>query len=499
MAFWTKKRRWLAGIAALLLAAVALVARPTFHLVREAILDRNEIRPLPAGMVDDASRLNETRVAEIWDMPAGDQEAESQLRELLARARKAGVHVSLAGAHHSMGGQTIYPGGIQINMAPHHQMQLDEQNRLLHVQAGALWSEVVPLLDRRRLSVAVMQSNNSFSVGGSLSVNCHGWQQNRPPIASTVESLHVMTADGKLLKCSRNENAELFSLVLGGYGLFGVILDADLHVVPNERYRVEQLAMPSDQFISAWDEHVGRTDDVGMACGRLCIVPDNFLNEAILYVFRREPLASGEVPDLSDPSMSELTRTIFRGSVNSDYGKKLRWTAERDLQRRFQGSIFSRNQLVNEPAELLANRSEASTDILHEYFVPREKFNDFVSRLRTIIPNHHADLLNLTVRDVHRDPDTILRYADQDMASLVMLFNQPRTTEGDAQMQALTNELIDAALALQGRYYLPYRLHATQEQFEAAYPQARRFFESKRKYDPDELLQNQLYVKYGRR
>ena len=144
MRLWTKKRRWLAAIAAVLLTVIAVVARPTLHLVHEAIIDRNEIRPLPAGMVDDASRLNETRVAEICDVPADDQEAESQLRELLARARKDGLHVSVVGAHHSMGGQTIYPGGIQINMAPHHQMKLDERNRLLHVQAGALWSEIVP-------------------------------------------------------------------------------------------------------------------------------------------------------------------------------------------------------------------------------------------------------------------------------------------------------------------------------------------------------------------
>ena len=53
-----------------------------------------------------------------------------------------------------------------------------------------------------------------------------------------------------------------------------------------------------------------------------------------------------------------------------------------------------------------------------------------------------------------------------------MLFHHPRTPEGDAAMQSLTRELIDAALRCGGRYYLPYRLHATDEQFHAAYPQA---------------------------
>jgi FAD/FMN-containing dehydrogenase len=474
-----------------------IVSRPTAHLIRTAMSDRDELRPLPAGRVDDASRMNETAVAEVWDMSPDDALAEEQLRKLLDRARREKLRVSIAGARHSMGGQTIARGGIQINMLTHNRMELNERDNLLHVQAGARWSEVVPYLDKHRRSVAVMQSNDSFSVGGSLSVNCHGWQQNRPPIASTVESLRLMKADGQIVRCSRTENAELFSLVLGGYGLFGVIFDVELRVVPNERYRVAQYVIPSERFITAWDGKVGQSPKVGMACGRLSIVPgDSFLTEAILYVFTRDP-TPGELPALADPRFQDLTRTIFRGSVDSDYGKKLRWIAERDLQLRLQSAVVSRNQLLHEPATLLANRSQASTDILHEYFVPRNRFNDFVARLRRIIPKSGADLLNVTVRDIRQDRDSLLRYADCDMTALVMLFNYPRTSEGDKKMQKLTGELIDAALALGGRNYLPYRLHATREQFERAYPQSRRFFELKRRYDPDELFQNEFYVTYG--
>ena len=83
------------------------------------------------------------------------------------------------------------------------------------------------------------------------------------------------------------------------------------------------------------------------------------------------------------------------------------------------------------------------------------------------------------------------------MFALVLLFNQERTAEADAKMQALAHELIDAALAMGGRYYLPYRLHATQEQFERAYPQAKEFFELKRKYDPNEIFQNAFYTTYS--
>jgi FAD/FMN-containing dehydrogenase len=84
------------------------------------------------------------------------------------------------------------------------------------------------------------------------------------------------------------------------------------------------------------------------------------------------------------------------------------------------------------------------------------------------------------------------------MFGFVMLFNQSRTMKDDERMEKMTQELIKAAIECGGRYYLPYRLHATKAQLLEAYPQASAFFEFKRTYDPDELFQNQFYIKYGR-
>jgi len=62
-----------------------------------------------------------------------------------------------------------------------------------------------------------------------------------------------MRVDGTVVRCSRTENKELFSLALGGYGLFGIILDADLHVVRNERLRLEQVIVPFDSAMASFE------------------------------------------------------------------------------------------------------------------------------------------------------------------------------------------------------------------------------------------------------
>ena len=74
------------------------------------------------------------------------------------------------------------------------------------------------------------------------------------------------------------------------------------------------------------------------------------------------------------------------------------------------------------------------------------QFDPFFAELRKIIPDNHADLLNVTVRDVNRDDDSFLRYADKNLISLVMLFSQKRDAPGEERMSTLTQEIVAAAL-----------------------------------------------------
>lgn len=481
---------------ALVLVVVGIVARPATHIIRAIKKDADALQPLPPGYVDDASRLNATKVADVWQIPVDSDDPEQQLAALLQQAREDGRKVSIAGARHSMGGHTMYPGGLVIDMTSWKQMELDAERDILKVQAGAMWNDIIAYLDQRGKSVAIMQSNNSFSVGGAISVNCHGWQYDRPPIASTVESFRLMKADGSIVRCSRTENRELFSLALGGYGLFGVILDVELRVVPNERYRLEQTVVPFYQSLATFNHKVKNRSDIQMVYARMAITPDRLFKEVIINAF--VPDQGGEIPELTNPGMIKLRRAVFRGSADSDYGKELRWSAETIVQPKLRGVVFSRNQLLNEEVEVFQNRSVDTTDILHEYFVPLHRVADFAEVMREIVKQHSPNLLNVTVRSVNADEDTFLRYADEQMISFVMLYVQDKTDKGERKMKALTHDLIDAALEHDGRYYLPYRLHATPEQFHKAYPQAREFFELKRKHDPDELFQNQFYLKYGK-
>jgi FAD/FMN-containing dehydrogenase len=471
--------------------SLTVIAQPAFHLIKTAWSDRDEILPLPLGTIDDASRLNQSAM-KVVKISGNLTTATAQLKNTLQEAKRQGKKVTIAGVRHTMGGQTLFPYGISLDMTQFSQMQLNPTNGVLTVQSGATWSKVIPYLNQQGHSVAVMQSNNDFSVGGTLSANAHGWQHDRPPFASTVESFSLMLADGTVVRCSRQENQELFSLVLGGYGLFGIILEVNLKVVPNELYTAQRTVIPSRDYIKTYRSKV--VADTGITYGRLSIAPDSFLQEAILTVYQKIPTNPRELPPLEN-SESDFARTVFRGSVGNEYGKNLRWQLEK-FSGGEAGDKLSRNQILNRPSLLFENHKQAETDILHEYFIPPESLEPFLEKCRQIIPAHGADLLNVTVRNVYPDSDVFLRYADREMFGLVMLFHQQRTATDEAKMKALTQALVEAALAVEGRYYLPYRLHATPEQFRRAYPQATDFFQLKRKYDSNEIFQNGFYTQY---
>jgi FAD/FMN-containing dehydrogenase len=156
----------------------------------------------------------------------------------------------------------------------------------------------------------------------------------------------------------------------------------------------------------------------------------------------------------------------------------------------------SRNQEMDDEMDYLKNRLD-DTDILQEYFVPRSRFADFVDGLRTIISRERANLLNATIRSVEADTITALPYAPQDVFAVVLYFNQALNVTASRTLERTTTALIDLAVRMGGRFYLPYQLYYSADQLRAAYPESAAFFLAKRRYDAEGVLSNKFYEKYG--
>lgn len=481
-----KKYFWAIGF----LIVIILLSIPIFHILKTKWNEKDVSVEIPKGFTNDASQLNLTKIDTIIKVPTTKNEIEIQLKNVLKYAKENNLKISIAGARHSMGGHTIYPNGIVLNMLPYKQMEFDSANNILTIGSGALWEDALKYLDKYGKSIAIMQAFSSFSIGGSISVNGHGWQKDVPPIAASVVSFTLMKENGEIINCSRQENQELFKLVIGGYGLFGIILDVKLKVVENEALQYKYIRLSPDNYLKYYKKYISENPNVNLVFGRLRISDKHFLEEATLNFFEKVEVS---IPVLQNEKSTEAQRLVFRGSVNSEYGKRLRWDLERGMNKVSRNEIYSRNELLNDHVSLIENKDTSSTDLLQEYFIPERNFNQFITDIKPILKNSKVDLLNITIRGVHQDNDSYLSYARENIFGFVFLFNQKKTDKQEAAMKKLTNQLLDVALKNEGTFYLPYRLHIDKDKMRKSYPNADKFFQLKLKYDPTELFNNKFY------
>ncbi len=447
------------------------------------------------NVLNDASELSPTSVLKhLTFSQSPDETAIEAIRKELLEAKAAGRPFVASAARHSMGGQSLAKDGTVLTFNQEW-LEPDTTAKTYRVAAGTRWSTVIAKLDKIGFSPAVMQSNNDFGVASTFSVNAHGWPVPFSGCGSTVRSMKFLTADGSLLMCSRTENAEIFNHAMGGYGLVGVITELELDMVPNALLQPKFERLPGRDLGKRFADALASDSSIQMAYGRMDVSLDRFFDDALLITYRAVADQSNIPPAAGSGFMSHVARDIFRAQLESDEVKHFRWWTEAVVNPSIAANA-TRNSLMNEPVITVDDRDPTRTDILHEYFVAPSRFADFVDACKDVIPASYQQLLNITLRYVNTDHDSVLAYAGEPRIAAVMLFSQEKTVRGEADMARMTEALIERVLAIGGSYYLPYRPHARLDQLQRAYPRASEFVAFKRKADPGLLFRNGLWQNY---
>lgn len=486
------KRFVLLAAAAFLILAIYV---STFVIPYSELIRRED--PLLAA---DVARIEPERVARISE--ASDVE---QLQEIVRDAGARGLEVSIAGSRHSQGGHTYTAGGVVLNMRRFNRIHaIDTTALTITVESGATWAEVQRAIARHGLAIKVMQSSNIFTVGGTLSANAHGRDIDITQVVEVVERFGLLLADGRIVEVSREENAELFSLVIGGYGLYGVILDVTLQVTRDELYEQRSVSMDYTEFPAYFANRIKTDSTVALMLARPSIdpEPDEFLREMVVATWHRT--AEGETGSfaLTDEEHVFRDKFFFELSRRFDWAKSLRWRLQKRVELGTgEKRVVSRNNAMRPPLaplEFLDYRSRRKTDIIQEYYVPIENFVPFMDRFRDILLASQMNVLSSTVRYVRANSTPTLAYApERDVFAIIQMSNVGLSNEDQTHAAAVTQQLVDAALEFGGTYYLTYQLYPTPEQLHRAYPGAVMAFELKRFYDPNEIFTSKFYERYG--
>jgi decaprenylphospho-beta-D-ribofuranose 2-oxidase len=447
----------------------------------------------PPHAVNDVARLNRTVVREVIH-----PRSEDEIRNAVLQAGASRVKVTIAGKRHTMGGQTLYPDSIAIDMLHFNGIiSLDETNKILTVQSGATWSDIQQFLNPHGLAVLAMQGPNVFTVGGSMSVNAHGWDMRHGPVAASVEWFRILLADGSIRRCSREENSELFRLALGGYGLFGVILDVGLRVTDNAGYVATVSRVGYSELPGYFDGQMRSNQAVELGEADLSISPGSLLREAVALTYMKQESNIRRMDALQPEQHVFRDRYFFDLSRQYGWGKNLRWMLQKSMEYPATGAVRTRNNIFRSPIERIQYYSPTDTDVLQEYFIPSETFVTFVDHLRDIVQSRHMNLLNATVRCIEPNDDAFLNYSGRSALAVVLYMNVKTSGSSQTDTSEMTREIIDLALADNGAFYLPYVLDFTKSELLRGYPMASEFFAAKKRYDSAEMFSSEFYSKYS--
>ena len=409
----------------------------------------------------------------------------------LKEAKEKHMSLTLGGRRHSMGGQTLLDDSIHLDMLGLNHVVYHSETETITAGAGATWKKIQRILDPWERSVHVMQSDNIFTIGGSLSVNVHGWQIGQPPLSSTVLSLKVLMVDGVIRSITPTKEPELFRAILGGYGLFGIILEAEITTVPNTMLSFHSIFIPPKDFTRIFHEKVTQNPKAELAYGRLSVEKNHLFKEAGLFWYERTDLPS--TSSMDPEKLVAMKRAIFRSSQYFDIGKTLRWSAEKSNARRMMSDgPVSRNTIMNTDSHILWPLYGKDKDVLHEYFLPKDCLESFLNGLKNLVLKHAMNLLNVTIREVKADTLTALPYATQDMFGFVLLFSQREDSISEKKMETFTQQVVDYVLNLGGTFYLPYRHHYTAAQLQKSYPSIHKWLALKKQWDPDSVLDSEF-------
>src|SRR6266446_4068414 len=444
----------------------------------------------PQIWVNDVhSQLNRTHVRELLTPRTRDE-----LAEIVRSASRKGLPISVSGCRHSMGGQQFGTDSICIDARSLDRViSFDQERGLIEAEAGIQWPKLIrTYLDAqagkaKQWGIAQKQTGaDTFTLAGSLSSNVHGRGLAMKPLISNIQSFTLVNADGKSIRCSRDENSELFRLAIGGYGLFGLISSVTLRLVPRQKLRRAVEIIRAHDLPKSFEQRLAQKFLYGDFQFLVDEKSPDFLQRGVFSCYQpikeHEPIVAKK--ELRDDDWLELLRLAY-----TDREKAFKRYSDYYLSTNGQTYWSDTNQLsayLPNYAQKLREQigGEESSLIITEIYVPRTALPDFLAQAAELLRSNRTLVMYGTVRLIEKDDESFLAWAKQSYACVIFNLLTLHTPTGIEASARSFRGLIDLAIPRSGSYYLTYHKFAKPEQIMACYPQFKQFLDLKRKYDP---------------
>jgi FAD/FMN-containing dehydrogenase len=431
----------------------------------------------------------------------------AEVQAVIKAARKRGNIISVSGSRHATGGQQFAARSVLLDMRGMNRIRdLDTKSGVLSVEGGIEWPELIQgYLKAQGAGPAwgihqKQGGGDRMTIGGALSANAHGHCLGSPPIVGDVEWIEIATADKAVQKCSRTQEKELFSLAIGGYGLFGIITAVGLRLTPRRKVRRNVETLTLAEVVPLVEKRAAN----GSAFGYFQYSTDEtsleFMRTGILTTYEiigdDVPLgdASTDIDEAGLASLLELAHKDRR-SAYTHYAK-FELSKNGDVEWSDLHQLSSYPSGYHKTADRHLGDDSKGADLVWEFYVPRDELIAFLEEARRGLLKSETPLIYGTVRFIEQDHDSFLAWAKKRYSCVIFTPHYSGGAAGIRKASELYRQLAQAAIKHGGSFYLTYNRFAKRSEMDAAYPQFAEFLQLKRKYDPAELFQSDWYRHY---
>src|SRR3954451_1802993 len=156
----------------------------------------------------------------------------TDVAQTVTLARESGLDLSIRGGGHSLAGYGTNDGGIVLDLGAMKGLHIDPERRLAWAQPGLTAGEYTVAAAAHGLATPFGDTGSvgiaGLTLGGGI-----GWLVRKYGLAiDALVSVEIVTADGRIVIASANENADLFWAVRGGGGNFGVVTRFQFRLYP---------------------------------------------------------------------------------------------------------------------------------------------------------------------------------------------------------------------------------------------------------------------------
>jgi len=196
----------------------------------------NEVREIWNAMIDRRPAVI-VQCAEADDVP-----------HAISYARENGLEISIRGGGHNIAGSSLCDNGVVIDFSNMTTVSVDAQKRRAYVEPGATLGDFDKALQAHGLATPV-GINSTTGIAGLTLGGGFGWLTRK--YGMTIDNLvsaKMVTADGRKIQVSEDENTDLFWAIRGGGGNFGVITQFEFALYPvGPEILAGLLVFPMDQ------------------------------------------------------------------------------------------------------------------------------------------------------------------------------------------------------------------------------------------------------------